>query len=1185
MANTIDHEVTGGGGGGSRRRVRCLGVLTLVALLGSLLGVAVEVVEPPTPASAGTPEAVFIATTPCRVVDTRAGVPSVLLGPGSNRTFQVGGTGGAFAAQGGADGGCGVPESVEAVELSFTAISPTAANGFLRAGPAGSPPAGTILNYTVGTGITNTGTVELSTGGPASLAVTNFGGTIHLAIDVQGYYVRTSGPRFVPVTPCRMVDTRASSPAGPFAVNETRTFRVAGSGIEDLASPGIAPQGGVAGGCGVPENATAVELTVTAASPEGAGFVRVGPNTPGDPTGTVLNFTSAQGITNTAAVAFVGDGRLKVKVFGARTQVLIDVQGYYVATGAISEFTAVAPCRVVDTRAASTPTPLAAGETRSFGVAGTSLSGQGGLSNCAIPTGAAAVEVSITATSPAGNGFLRVWPSGNPEPPATILNYASGRGITNTATVPLARVGSTQLSVRNLGGSSHVIMDVQGYFTGPRGASGVTVGNGFGCVVHNSDPLCWGANVLGQLGRGTQSLAPGLQPQRLDEIAGMTQIDAGRDHACALTLSQDVTCWGSNSDGQLGLGPALTSVSSPTTITSPPIVGMVDVSAGYDHTCAVRDDGTVWCWGLNSSGQLGNGSTLDSNVPVQVSGLIDASQVSAGYTHTCARSTSGIIRCWGSGFVGQLGNGSFSNSSVPVAVPGIPPSRIVAAGAFSTCADDESGGIRCWGDNSEGQLGTGTKGAGSATPVVATIGDAAGRSGSLAGGFDGFCAVTSVSELFCWGDGRSFLFADGDVRSRTTPTLVRRQVLSVSLGGNFGTGAACVVEESGGVRCWGSGSSFGDQTATGNPFSGAAATPASGPPLPSGSSVSLSESFPAGWGCALGGGSIRCWGNNRDGQLGDGTTDSRITPAVVSGLGGTPTQISTGAEHACAVVAGGVRCWGRGLGGELGDGLASTSSTPVAVTGLGGTATQVAAAAGTTCAVISPAGTVRCWGVGPSGQLGNGTNTFVQAEPVTVTGLSGVTQLTAGRAHFCAVTGGQVRCWGSGLRGQLGQGVASSSNVPVAVSGSTGATRVAAGDSHSCAQLSSGGVQCWGGNDSGQLADGTATDRSTPVNVSGLSGASSLTSSGFHTCVVTAGTVRCWGRNDSSQLGDGTYATRTAPTPVVGLVGAVAVEAGSDTTCARLSDGSPRCWGSRNSGGLGSAPASATPRPVQQFGF
>ena len=1161
-------------------------VVVAVALLGLVLGVAAETIETPTPAAAGDPEGNFIATTPCRIVDTRSATPASPLAPGASRSYQVGGTTNGYPAQGGADGGCGVPSNAVAVELSFTAISPTGANGFLRAGPAGTTPTGTILNYTVGTGITNTGTVPVSRSSTPSIAVTNFGGTIHLAVDVQGYFVNSSASRYVPVTPCRMSDTRSASPAGPFAANETRVLRVAGSGTENFTSAGVAPQGGVAGGCGVPINATAVEITITAASPEGTGFLRAGPNTVGDPTGTVLNFTSAQGISNTASVAFVGDGLMKVKVFGARTQVLVDVQGYYVPTGAISEFVSVTPCRVVDTRSAVPATPLAAGETRSFGVTGNALSGQGGSVSCAVPSNAAAVEVSITAAAPVGNGFLRVWPSDNPEPPATILNYSGGRGITNTATVALSRGAFDQLSVRNFGGSTHVILDVQGYFTAPRAAEQLTVGNGFGCaLVGSGDVFCWGANSSGQVGSGSESLGPVLQPRQFAGALTATRVSAGSSHACLLTSTSGVACWGSNFVGQLGIGPSPGNTATPTELTSPDIVNITAVSTGSQHTCAVRGDGTVWCWGDNSVGQLGDGTTAGSSTPVQVAGVADAAQVVAGFAHTCARSLGGTVRCWGSNGAAQLGDGTFTDSSVPVVVSGLPPSSNLAAGGFASCSVDAGGAVRCWGLNTSGQLGNGTIGGLSSVPVQASISSVSPSSTALAGGPAGFCAVQELGDLLCWGDGRTFGFADGGVAPRATPSLLRSRVASVAMGGTFDSGAVCAIDLDGGVRCWGITSPFGDGAATGNPFSNSAATPAPGPAVPAGSTVALSEWFPAGWGCALGGGAVQCWGNNQSGQLGDGTLVAHLAPAPVVGLGGTPTQVSAGGDHACAVVGGGVRCWGGGESGELGDGAAFTSASPVSVSGLSGGVTQVAASNGTTCALVAPAGTVQCWGAGTDGQLGNGTTTPAQTTPVPVTGLSGVTQLTAGTNHFCAVTGGQVRCWGFGTDGQLGQGVAVSSSTPVAVAGLSGVSRVAAGFNHTCAQLTSGGVRCWGNNSFGQLGDGTTLPRLSPVAVSGLSGASSLSVSGEQSCAVTGGTARCWGLNRVSQLGDGTAADRSTPTTVSGLTGVVAVEVGYESACARLSDGSQRCWGSRTSGGIGSAPVSATPRPLQQFGF
>ena len=321
--------------------------------------------------------------------------------------------------------------------------------------------------------------------------------------------------------------------------------------------------------------------------------------------------------------------------------------------------------------------------------------------------------------------------------------------------------------------------------------------------------------------------------------------------------------------------------------------------------------------------------------------------------------------------------------------------------------------------------------------------------------------------------------------------------------------------------------------------------------------------------CAVvAGGEVRCWGDNGSGQLGDGTTERRLTPVEVVGLSGV-TDLANGAFHSCAVVAGGeVRCWGSNIFGQLGDGTTEDRLTPVAVPGLSGV-TDIAAFNASTCAVVA-GGEVRCWGGNGSGELGDGT-TERRLTPVEVVGLSGVTDIATGLSHACAVVaGGEVRCWGANVSGQLGDGTTERRLTPVDVVGLSGVTDIAADFFYSCAVVAGGEVRCWGTNASGQLGDGTTERRLTPVEVVGLSGATDIASASNHMCAVVAGgAVRCWGINASGELGDGTTEDRLTPVEVVGLSGVTDLSAGSFHTCAVVAGGQVRCWGSNFRGQLG----------------
>lgn len=318
---------------------------------------------------------------------------------------------------------------------------------------------------------------------------------------------------------------------------------------------------------------------------------------------------------------------------------------------------------------------------------------------------------------------------------------------------------------------------------------------------------------------------------------------------------------------------------------------------------------------------------------------------------------------------------------------------------------------------------------------------------------------------------------------------------------------------------------------------------------------------------------VKCWGANDVGQLGDGSTSQRPGPVQVAGLASV-SRISTGTNHTCAVTTvGAAYCWGRGDSGQLGDGKLLSRDAPVIPVGLGSGVAAISAGDRHTCAVRLN-GDALCWGANDRGQLGDST-TVDRPEPGLVTNLAGdVLELTTGKNHSCAILAGDlVYCWGAVDSAQAGSGFLPERPTPGPVNGLSGAVAISAGSNHTCVRTSSRAAKCWGENYSGQLGTGGVTlPRAAGVQVSSLtSGVTSVVAGGDHACaLLDAGTVKCWGANGRGELGNGGTTGAGAPVQVSGLDSAASLTtAGVESTCALLTLGPVFCWGANTSGQLG----------------
>ena len=587
---------------------------------------------------------------------------------------------------------------------------------------------------------------------------------------------------------------------------------------------------------------------------------------------------------------------------------------------------------------------------------------------------------------------------------------------------------------------------------------------------------------------------------------GVTAISASLDHNCVIR-NGGVLCWGFNRSGALGNG--LTENSA----TPVQVVGLEDgvkqVSAGADHACALLDDGTLQCWGRNTAGQLGDGTQEEKHTPVAVEGLDEeVVEVAASGSFTCARTVTGKLFCWGFNLNGELGNGTTTSSLVPVEVQVGGPASAIAVSRSHSCALLADGRVQCWGPNNLGQLGTSCTTGSKSLPQ--TVNGISGNIIALQPGWGHTCTLSSRGYLYCWGNNNRGQVGLPPAGNATTPvevTLAAKPVSSLALGTNH----SCALYTDGSVGCWGSntlgqlGNGTGEDCQQAESVIGLEEHVVA---IAAGSSHT----------CALlqegnSNDQVRCWGWNQEGQLGDETFVDQLAPVTVSLPISNVLQLVAGDQHTCVFMqatAGEphVACWGSNNEQQVGAsptitevvaidagvfrscailtsgaircwGYAQPEPQFISVESLGGAATAVADGEGHTCAIVEVG--VRCWGMGLDGQLGAGVAITVSNSPTDVVGITGVAQaIVAGSNHTCALAAGNVFCWGRNTAGQLGNGTLEEGFQATQVSGLSGVTSLAVGANHTCAVLAGGAVQCWGSRSRGQVGDGKADFVATP---------------------------------------------------------------------------------------------------------
>jgi alpha-tubulin suppressor-like RCC1 family protein/uncharacterized protein YjdB len=348
-------------------------------------------------------------------------------------------------------------------------------------------------------------------------------------------------------------------------------------------------------------------------------------------------------------------------------------------------------------------------------------------------------------------------------------------------------------------------------------------------------------------------------------VAGFLTLGTGFSESCGVTTAALTYCWGNNAGGALGGGSGIDSSATPVLVLGGHVFSTVGV--GNSFACGATTGSAAYCWGTGTSGQLGNGSTGNSSVPVAVSGGILFSSV----TGPCGRATSGAAWCWGDNSSGRLGNGTNTNSSVPVPVSGGHNFAQVAAGSNAhACGVDTSNAAWCWGADGSGQLGDGAT-TDSNVPVAVIGGHLFAQVSAGSGGQS--CGVTTAHAAYCWGSNANGLLGNGGGLGSSTPVLVSGGILFTQV--SSGTSSNCGVDTGGNAWCWGDGVA-GE---LGNGASG----PSNVPVLVAGglqfAFVSAGGSNNCG---STTGGAVFCWGLGSSGQLGNGGTANSNVPVRVS---------------------------------------------------------------------------------------------------------------------------------------------------------------------------------------------------------------------------------------------------------------------------------------------------------------
>jgi RHS repeat-associated protein len=717
-------------------------------------------------------------------------------------------------------------------------------------------------------------------------------------------------------------------------------------------------------------------------------------------TGSSYGYNQADELVSAAPV--VPAGRLAT---GASHSVVLRSDGSVWATGAnadgqLGNGTTTASETPVEVSSLSGVTQVAAGSNSSY-----ALTSSG----------------TVSAWGYGSNGELGNGATANSDTPVTVSGLSGivaiaagddhGLALTSTGTVEAWGLGTSG----QLGNGTTSSSDTPVSVSGLTGVVAIAAGANTSYALTSSGTVyAWGFGTNGELGNGTTTSTD--TPGAVSGLSNVTAIAAGADHALALGASGTVSAWGLGTSGQLGNG-ATSSSDTPVSVSS--LTGITAVAASATSSYARGSAGTEYSWGAGGDGQLGDGGTSNTDTAGSISGITVASlstgpagsaalveqpdasvygfgldssgqlgndgttnadsptvvfdvvgRLATGASHSVVLRSDGSVWATGANADGQLGNGTTTASETPVEVSGLSAVTQVAAGSNTSYALTSSGTVSAWGYGSNGELGNGAT-SNSDTPVSVS-----GLSGivAIAAGDDHGLALTSTGTVEAWGLGTSGQLGNGGTTSSDTPVSVSglTGVVAIAAGAN----TSYALTSSGTVYAWG----FGTNGELGNGATASTDTPGAVSGLSNVTAIAAGADHALALGAS---GTVSSWGLGTSGQLGNGGTSSSDTPVSVSSLTGI-TAVAASADSSYARGSAGAEySWGAGGDGQLGDG--STSNTDTAGTISGVTVASLSTGpAGSAALVEQPDASVYGYGLDSSGQLGNDGTTNTDSPTVVL---------------------------------------------------------------------------------------------------------------------------------------------------------------------------------------------------------